>query len=248
MKELLEKINQTFDNSINTSSEEVGLQLKIIKGNINTLFKEAMEKESAPVAPAPKPAVQVPTPKPVAPAAPVAPTPKPVAPAAPVAPTPTPQPAAPVAPVASAPTPQPAAPVAPKPAAPATPVAPKPATPVNKKKILIVDDSSIVRNFLQKAIGDKFEVTSLSGGADAISNLAENKYDLIFLDLMMPGIDGFGVLDNLKETNNTTPVVIISGDDTKETIDRAFTYNVVDMVGKPFSNSVIMDKIDRILG
>ena len=230
MKELLEKINQTFDNSINTSSEEVGLQLKIIKGNINTLFKEAMARESAPVAPAP-------TPQPAVPVAPMpavqVPTPKPVAPAAPVTSTPTPQPVAPVAP-------KPAAPVAP------APVQPKPAVP--SKNILIVDDSSIVRNFLQKAINGKYEVTPVSGGEEAIKTLGEKKVDLILLDLMMPGIDGFGVLEHLKENNNTTPVVIISGDTTKETIDRAFTYNVVDMIEKPFSDKVIMEKIDRIIG
>lgn len=44
MNELLEKINATFDNSILTSSEETALQLKILKGNINTLFKEAMSR------------------------------------------------------------------------------------------------------------------------------------------------------------------------------------------------------------
>lgn len=215
MNELLEKINQTFDNSINTSNEDVSLQLRIIKGNINTLFKEAMAKGVQPantVAP-------VPVQQPVAP--------KPVEPPKPVAPAPAPQP---VAPAPVAPAPQPAAPAQPK------------------KSILIVDDSSIVRNFLQKAVNGKYDVNPVSGGEAAIDTLNNEKVDLILLDLMMPGVDGFGVLDYLKENNNTTPVVIISGDTTKETIDRAFTYNVVDMIEKPFSDKVIMEKIDRIIG
>ena len=215
MNELLEKINQTFDNSINTSNEDVSLQLRIIKGNINTLFKEAMAKGVQPansVAP-------VPVQQPVAP--------KPVEPPKPVAPTPAQQP---VAPAPVAPAPQPAAPAQPK------------------KTILIVDDSSIVRNFLQKALNGKYDVNPVSGGEAAIDTLSNEKVDLIILDLMMPGVDGFGVLDYLKENNNTTPVVIISGDTTKETIDRAFTYNVVDMIEKPFSDKVIMEKIDRIIG
>ena len=221
MNELLEKINQTFDNSINTSNEDVSLQLRIIKGNINTLFKEAMAKGVQPantVAP-------VPVQQPVAP--------KPVEPPKPVAPAPAPQPIEPpksVAPAPVAPAPQPAAPAQPK------------------KSILIVDDSSIVRNFLQKAVNGKYDVNPVSGGEAAIDTLNNEKVDLILLDLMMPGVDGFGVLDYLKENNNTTPVVIISGDTTKETIDRAFTYNVVDMIEKPFSDKVIMEKIDRIIG
>lgn len=224
MNELLEKINQTFDNSINTSNEDVSLQLRIIKGNINTLFKEAMAKGVQPAnTVAPVPVQQPVAPKPVEPPKPVAPTPA----QQPVAPAPAPQPVAP-APVSTAP----------QPAAPAQP----------KKTILIVDDSSIVRNFLQKAVNGKYDVNPVSGGEAAIDTLSNEKVDLIILDLMMPGVDGFGVLDYLKENNNTTPVVIISGDTTKETIDRAFTYNVVDMIEKPFSDKVIMEKIDRIIG
>ncbi len=172
MKELLEKINQTFDNSINTSSEETALQLRILKGNINTLFEEAMSNEVA------------------------------------------------VATVS---------------------------VQTNKKNILIVDDSSIIRNYLQKAVNSKYEVTSASSGEEALNIIPTKKIDLILLDLMMPGIDGFGVLDYLKNNGISIPVVIISGDTTKETIDRAFTYNVVDMIEKPFSEKTIMEKIDRIL-
>ena len=192
MNELLEKINQTFDAVINTSSEETSLQLRILKGNINTLFKEAMEKNEEVV----QPVEQV-----------------------------------------------------------VTEVESTTNQEVNtdvvetgtRKTILIVDDSSIIRNYLQKAIGNKYSIISVGGGQEAIDSIPNNKIDLILLDLMMPGIDGFGVLDYLNSNDNSTPVVIISGDTTKETIDKAFTYNVVDMIEKPFSEKVIMDKINRIL-
>ena len=192
MNELLEKINQTFDAVINTSSEETSLQLRILKGNINTLFKEAMEKNEEVV----QPVEQV-----------------------------------------------------------VTEVESTTNQEVNtdvvetgtRKTILIVDDSSIIRNYLQKAIGNKYSIISVGGGQEAIDSIPNNKIDLILLDLMMPGIDGFGVLDYLNSNGNSTPVVIISGDTTKETIDKAFTYNVVDMIEKPFSEKVIMDKINRIL-
>lgn len=175
MKELLEKINETFDNSINSTSEETSLQLRILKGNINTLFEEAMKNEVSSAS------VNVSS------------------------------------------------------------------EPSNKKNILIVDDSSIIRNYLQKAINGKYDVTTVSGGAEAINSLSTKEFDLVLLDLMMPGIDGFGVLDYLKSNNIVIPVVIISGDTTKETIDKAFNYNVVDMIEKPFSEKTIMAKIDRIL-
>lgn len=171
MNELLEKVNKTIDDSIATSSEEVGLQLRILKGNINTLFNEAMANTTVTTT----------------------------------------------------------------------------VVESNKKNILIVDDSSIIRNYLQKAIGDKYDTTLVDGGAKAIEVIPTSKIDLILLDLMMPGIDGFGVLDYIKNNGINIPVIIISGDTTKETIDRAFTYNVLDMIEKPFSDKVIMDKIDRVL-
>lgn len=204
MNELLEKINQTFDAVINTSSEETSLQLRILKGNINTLFKEAMENniEPQPIqlevnAIEPQNVQQVM------------------------------QPVVENSEMQS--------------------IEQQAVENNSSKTILIVDDSSIIRNYLQKAIGNKYAIVSVGGGQEAIDTIPNNNIDLILLDLMMPGIDGFGVLDYLKQNNITTPVVIISGDTTKETIDRAFTYNVVDMIEKPFSEKVIMDKINRIL-
>lgn len=179
MRELLDKINATFDNSINTSSEEVALQLKILKGNINTLFNEAMKEDlNSQVVENTSDNVEI----------------------------------------------------------------------SSKKKVLIVDDSSIIRNYLQKTVSTEYDVILSGGGEDAIRVLdGENSIDLILLDLMMPGVDGFGVLEHLKEKNYNIPVIIISGDTTKETIDRAFTYKVYDMIEKPFSDKVILEKINRIL-
>lgn len=181
MNELLEKINATFDNSISTSNEETALQLKILKGNINTLFKEAMDNQEA--------------------------------------------------------------------SASTTLETPQYNTEIttDKKRVLVVDDSSIIRNYLQRACIVKYNVTTVNGGEEAINILGGEHFDLILLDLMMPCVDGFGVLDYLKSNNYNIPVVIISGDTTKETIDRAFQYNVVDMIEKPFSEKTILEKIDRIL-
>ena len=69
----------------------------------------------------------------------------------------------------------------------------------------------------------------------------------MFLDLNMPNVDGFQVLDYFKEKNlfNKIPVSIITGDDSKEAIDRAFTYPIIDMLNKPFNEmnvKVIVEK------
>lgn len=205
MEELLNKINATFDNSINSSSEDVALQLKIVKNNINRLFEESMGAQQSPVAPV-----------------------APVTQSIPEMPAQQPAPA-----VVEVPVERPTEPV----------VAINPL----KKSILIVDDSVIIRNYLQKLCNEKYTVTSLTSGQECIDKLETLKPDLLLLDLMMPGIDGFGVLDYIKSNGIFVPTIIISGDTTKESIDKAFEYNVVDMIEKPFSEKTIMDKIDRIL-
>ena len=89
-------------------------------------------------------------------------------------------------------------------------------------------------------------------GADAIEKLSrmdeEQGFDAILLDLMMPNIAGFGVLEYMNSKNINIPVIVISGDNTGETITRAFQYNVLDMIEKPFDAKTIEDKIDHVLG
>ena len=106
--------------------------------------------------------------------------------------------------------------------------------------ILILDDSDIIRNFIQKIFKDQYEIMVAKDGKEAIDIISvadPSKVGGLFLDLNMPNIDGFQVLDYLKENNlfEVIPTSIITGDDSKEAIDRAFKYPIVDMLNKPFN-------------
>ena len=68
---------------------------------------------------------------------------------------------------------------------------------------------------------------------------------IILLDLVMPKADGFFVLEHIQKYNVDIPVIIISGDTSKESIEKAFDYGVVDMIKKPFDSDIIKDKIAR---
>ena len=65
----------------------------------------------------------------------------------------------------------------------------------------------------------------------------------------MPGADGFVVLDYLRDNNllSQMPVTIISGDSSSDAINRAFTYNIVDMLNKPFSEAKIKDAVEKTI-
>ena len=65
----------------------------------------------------------------------------------------------------------------------------------------------------------------------------------------MPVKDGFAVLDYLKDNNllGAMPVTIVSGDSSKEAIDKAFAYNIVDMLSKPFNEEKIKEVVERTI-
>lgn len=126
---------------------------------------------------------------------------------------------------------------------------------MNSKKILVVDDKGINRYMLAGIFREQYEVLEAAGGEAAIKMIDEmiskerNQLAVILLDIIMPGIDGFGVLDYLKERDmlNIVPVVIVTDDSSEETAMRAFEYNVADMVIKPFEPRIIKRRVQNIM-
>ena len=120
-----------------------------------------------------------------------------------------------------------------------------------KNTVIIVDDSELVRNIMIKALNDEYNVICATDGREAIEAIRSNQDNLVcvLLDLKMPKYDGFTVLEYLKnyKLQKRIPVYIISGDDSKETIEKAFTYDVVDMLNKPFSIDKIKDAVKRAI-
>ena len=119
-----------------------------------------------------------------------------------------------------------------------------------KEAVIVADDSAIIRNIVSKALSDKYIVLQASNGKEAVRLVIQNKqYNIkaLLLDLKMPEYDGFMVLDYFKQNNlfNKIPVIIISGDDSKGTIEKAFTYNIVDMLNKPFSKKNILNIVEK---
>ena len=123
----------------------------------------------------------------------------------------------------------------------------------DKKTILVVDDSNIIRNFVKRIFSDKYNVGTATDGEEAINiikaNMNNDFIETILLDLNMPKVDGFAVLEFMKQNNllKKMPVSIISGDSSKETIDKAFTYEIVDMLSKPFNDQSVKMVIEKTL-
>ncbi len=123
---------------------------------------------------------------------------------------------------------------------------------INGKIIMVVDDSNVIRNFIQKIFAGKYEVKLASDGVEAIgliSNTPHEKSMCVFLDLNMPNSDGFAVLEYFKGNDlfSKVPVSIITGVNDKESIDRAFSYPIVDMIQKPFNEMMIKNVVEKTL-
>lgn len=124
---------------------------------------------------------------------------------------------------------------------------------VKDKAILIVDDSNLVANFVKKIFESEYEVIVASDGEEAIRIVNTDntgKIKCCLLDLNMPKVDGFGVLDYFKTYNlfAKVPVSIITGNDTKEQVEQAFKYPIVDLLSKPFNERDVKRIIEKTIG
>jgi len=120
------------------------------------------------------------------------------------------------------------------------------------KKILVADDSKIISNIVNRAFNGEYEVVIAYNGREAIDIIKNNVDDSIvgiLLDLNMPEVDGFAVLDYFKENNlfKRIPVCIITGDVQKERIDRAFNYDIVDVLAKPFTFDNVREEVEKLI-
>ena len=118
---------------------------------------------------------------------------------------------------------------------------------------MVVDDSNIIRNFTKKIFEGQYEVGTAKNGQEAIDIIEVNKGNgnivAILLDLNMPKVDGFEVLKYIENSDlfEEMPVSIITGDSSKETIDKAYKYPIVDMLGKPFTENDVKRIVEKTI-
>lgn len=122
---------------------------------------------------------------------------------------------------------------------------------MDKQKILIVDDSEMNRTLLADILEDQYEITEAENGVQAVEILAGSETDFWFvlLDIMMPEMDGFDVLNyiNNRYWNDRVVVMMISSDDSSENINRAYSLGAFDYIGRPFDPIIVRKRIANTL-
>jgi CheY-like chemotaxis protein len=109
-------------------------------------------------------------------------------------------------------------------------------------KVLVVDDDPAVRKSIDRVLTSKgYAVITAENGEEALRKLNEEKYDLVYTDIRMPGISGLEVAEQVKARKPWTPVVIITGYGTEAAEVRAKAAGVSSFVHKPLSPAMIED-------
>lgn len=123
-------------------------------------------------------------------------------------------------------------------------------TRAEKPHVLLVDDNEAVCTLITALLQREFDVDCVLDGADAIERLRTKSYGAILLDLRMPQIDGFGVLDFLAANNpEIIPrVLIVTASLTKRETDRVRTYPVCGIIAKPFEIETLLHAVRDCTG
>ena len=116
------------------------------------------------------------------------------------------------------------------------------------KKVLVVDDNEDIRNLISIILtGESYEVLAVESGTQALEIYPEFKPDLILLDIMMPGISGFEVLEQIRDIRsaklNSVPIVMITAKSLTDDIDKAIKLGATSYIVKPFRAESLKQKV-----
>ncbi len=118
-------------------------------------------------------------------------------------------------------------------------------------KLLVVEDHALVREGLVRLLGQVDEEATVTGKADFESALAlldaEEDFDLILLDLALPGIDGFAGLDILRKRFPSIPVAVVSAFDDVPTVTRVMNLGASGFIPKAFSGEALLSAVREVL-
>ena len=115
-------------------------------------------------------------------------------------------------------------------------------------KILIAEDDRELRQlFTHVLLKHGYTVTGVSDGQEALDALENDYYDLIISDIMMPRLDGYGLVQQLREAKNTTPVLMITAKDAFDDMRMGFQSGVDDYMVKPINVNEMVLRVGALL-
>ena len=120
-----------------------------------------------------------------------------------------------------------------------------------KQKLLIVDDSELNRDILKEILGSRYDYMEAENGTQAIQILEVHpEIDLMLLDINMPQMNGFQVLEHMRELQwiDEVPVVMISSEESVEIMRKAYDLGITDYISRPFDAVIVKKRVQNTLG
>ena len=123
-----------------------------------------------------------------------------------------------------------------------------PQTAAATKNILVVDDDPQILTLLSELLkGSGFQVETAADGEEGLNKVNQGNYDLILCDVWMPAMTGIQVLEHLEQMPSKPPVIMMTADDTPDTVLKAVRGHALHVVGKPFKTQAILELIREAL-
>jgi CheY-like chemotaxis protein/anti-sigma regulatory factor (Ser/Thr protein kinase) len=117
-----------------------------------------------------------------------------------------------------------------------------------RARIVVADDDNALRHALAKILkGAGYEVLAFDNGADALEAIQRDDFGLAILDIWMPRMSGLEVLSHLRNEERKPRIIIMTSDDTPETLLRAVREQAYDYIAKPFPPQEIIERVERAL-
>jgi DNA-binding response OmpR family regulator len=120
---------------------------------------------------------------------------------------------------------------------------------MDKGRILVIDDEEIVQVSCKRTlVPEGYTVDVAASGKEGLELFEKSKYDLVLIDLKMPGMDGIEVLVNIKRQRPEQNVMIMTGYDTVEHIVESISSGAAHYLEKPFTPDTLIERIKEVLG
>jgi two-component system OmpR family response regulator len=119
---------------------------------------------------------------------------------------------------------------------------------VSKGHILVVDDEIAIRDLISEVLNIAgYEVSTSSDGLDALNQIRKNKFSAILLDVNLPKVDGFAILEKVRESAPTQPIIMLSARTDKDDVTHGLRLGADDYVRKPFSVEELLLRVENLL-
>lgn len=113
--------------------------------------------------------------------------------------------------------------------------------------VLVVDDDKNTRSLMQAVLGKDYNVFTAENGNAALAIMDEQYVDLVVVDIMMPGIDGYGFTSALRESDSEIPILMVSAKQLPDDRKEGFRVGIDDFMSKPIDNEELLLHVKALL-